>query len=337
MAPSSQEQQRPTRRESIQALPSNNKIVLHSIKAGFAFSFAFANAICYDLTSRFFTMMTGNTLILANATLQWNTEEMVFTAALIAFFICGGACYDGVSFWLKNEDRVVKLFVVPSCITLGVASDVIQYVMGSCSSGMSGDDCTGNYLYFLTPMAILAGMITSYLMVHPDGIITHLLTNHVKVPPNTALAQVMKGKQGGDVWEKACVSIMVITSFFIGSLGGTLVSEGILVRYSKGQFTPIFICFSLSMAGLALMHFTLCEKFCYNYELENRVVEKIRDTYAHAKLAANANGNQDLFKDIENEIIDNMRNIFASSRNTWNTSASRNLVMGIEDESESER
>jgi hypothetical protein len=164
------------RRESIQALPSNNKIVLHSIKAGFAFSFAFANAICYNLTYRFFTMMTGNTLILANATLQWNTEEMAFTAALIAFFICGGACYDGVSLWLKNEDRVVKLFVVPSSITLGVASDVIQYVMGSCSSGMSGDDCTGNYLYFLTPMAFLAGVITSYLIVHPDGIVTHLLT-----------------------------------------------------------------------------------------------------------------------------------------------------------------
>ena len=338
MAPqTSSQEQRPqlARRESIQALPSNNKIVLHSIKAGFAFSFAFANAICYNLTLRFFTMMTGNTLILANATLQWNTEEMAFTAALIALFICGGACYDGVSFWLKNEDRVVKLFVVPSCITLGVASDVIQYVMGSCSSGMSGDDCTGNYLYFLTPMAILAGMITSYLMVHPDGIITHLLTNHVKVPPKMALTRVMKGKQG-DVWEKACVSIMVITSFFMGSLGGTLVSEGILTRYSKGQFTPIFVCFSSVMAGLTLMHFTLCEKFCYNYELENRVVEKIRDTYAHAKLAANANGNQDLLNDIENEFIDNMRNMFASSRNSTRASASRNLMMGIEEDSESE-
>jgi hypothetical protein len=145
----------------------------------------------------------------------------------------------------------------------------------------------------------------------------------------------MEGKQG-DVWEKACVSIMVIASFFIGSLGGTLVSEGILTRYSKGQFTPIFICFSSVMAGLALMHFTLCEKFCYNYELENRVVEKIRDTYAHAKLAANANGNQDLFKDFENEFMEklvNMRNIFASSRSI---SGSRDLMMGIEEESESE-
>ena len=41
----------------------------------------------------------------------------------------------------------------------------------------------------------------------------------MKVPPKMALTRVMKGKQG-DVWEKACVSIMVITSFFIGSLGG---------------------------------------------------------------------------------------------------------------------
>ena len=41
------------------------------------------------------------------------------------------------------------------------------------------------------------------------------------------------------------------------------------------------------------------------------MVEKIRDTYAHAKLAANANGNgnQDLLNDIENEFINNMRNM----------------------------
>ena len=112
---------------------------------------------------------------------------MAFTVALIAFFICRGACYDGVSLWLKNEDRVVKLFIVLSCITLGIASDVIQYVMGSCSSGMSGDYCTGNYLYFLTPIALLSGVITFYLIIYPYGIITSLLTNNVNIPLYKAL------------------------------------------------------------------------------------------------------------------------------------------------------
>mmetsp|Transcript_5651 Transcript_5651/g.10207 ORF Transcript_5651/g.10207 Transcript_5651/m.10207 type:complete len:487 (+) Transcript_5651:271-1731(+) len=264
----------------VTALPSSNKAVLVGIKASFSFSWAFMNAICYFLTGRCFSMMTGNTVILSVETSQWKTKEMMLTATLITLFVCGGAAYDSVSLWLKNEDKVVKLYVVPSCIFLGVASDVIQFVMGSCSSGRSGDECTGMYLYFLTPMALLAGNITSYLATHPDGIITHMITAHMKIFPNAALKRVFQGKGGS--WEKACLSFLVITFFFLGGLSGALVSEQVLVRYSKGRFTPLFTSFAIIMAALTLMHFTLCEQFCYKYQLENKIIEK-----AQAIISAN--------------------------------------------------
>ena len=139
------------RKSLVQALPSSDKAILLGIKASFAFSWAFMNAVCYYLTSRFFTMMSGNTLILANETLQWQTEEMAFTAVLICLFVLGGAAYEGVSLVLMDDDKTVKRFTVPSCIVLGVLADVIQYVLGSCSTGIAGQ-CSGNELYFLSPM-----------------------------------------------------------------------------------------------------------------------------------------------------------------------------------------
>ena len=141
-------------------LQTNEKWILHSIKGGFAFSWAFVNAICYFLSGRFFTMMTGNTLILAVETLQWKTEEMLFTATLIALFVIGSALFDGLSFWLKNEDKVVKYFVVPFGLLLGVVSDVLWFVQRGRGSGClselsgttSGDGCTDGHPYYLTPM-----------------------------------------------------------------------------------------------------------------------------------------------------------------------------------------
>ena len=86
----------------------------------------------------------------------------------------------------------------------------------------------------------------------------------------------MKGKRGEG--EKAWVSFFVITSFFLGSLAGVFASEGILVRYNTGSLTPVFTCFSAVMVCLTLMHFTLCEQFCYDCQKEEEVIEKVRAT-----------------------------------------------------------
>lgn len=131
------------------------------------------------------------------------------------------------------------------------------------------------------PTASLAGMVTDYLIVHPDGITTHFITYHMQNVPRITLNRVIKGKRGQG--EKAWVSIMVITVFFLGSLLGALASENILGIATKGSFIPAFSIFSFALTGLVLMHFKLCEQFCYNYQKETQVIEKVRHTM-------NANG-----------------------------------------------
>ena len=126
------------------------------------------------------------------------------------------------------------------------------------------------------PKASLAAIVTEYLIAHPDGITTHFITYHSQNVPRIALRRLMKGKRGEG--EKAWVSFFVITSFFLGSLAGVFASEGILVRYNTGSLTPVFTCFSAVMVCLTLMHFTLCEQFCYDCQKEEEVIEKIRDT-----------------------------------------------------------
>jgi len=170
------------RKSSLDALPKDNKAVLLSIKASMAFAFAFMNGVCFNLTSRFFNLMTGNTLILAAETAHWKTTEMLLTATLIILFVCGGGAYDA-AFYKYDDEKVVKLFVMPICIILGVISDEIQYALGSCSAGIQGDKCSGKYLYFLAPMAFAAGIMTSYLNQHPDGIVTNMVTGHMKSFP----------------------------------------------------------------------------------------------------------------------------------------------------------
>ena len=121
-------------------------------------------------------MMTGNILILAVDTVQWKTEKMLFTGTLIALFVIGSAAFDGMSFWLKNEDKVVKFFVVPFGILLGVVSDVIWFVQRARGSGSgclsvsgttSGDGCTGgHHPYYLTPMGEKSCSCCSHFLEH---------------------------------------------------------------------------------------------------------------------------------------------------------------------------
>ena len=124
-------------------------------------------------------------------------------------------------------------------------------------------------------------MVTDYLFVHPDGITTQLITIHMQNVPRITLRRVINGKRGEG--EKAWVSILVITLFFLGSLLGALASEVILGIATKGSFIPAFTMFSFVLTGLVLMHFKLCEQFCYNYQKEMQVIEKVRHTM-------NANG-----------------------------------------------
>ena len=90
-------------------------------------------------------------------------------------------------------------------------------------------------------------MVTDYLFVHPDGITTQLITYHMQNVPRITLRRVINGKRGEG--EKAWVSILVITLFFLGSLLGALASEVILGIATKGSFIPALSIFSFALKG----------------------------------------------------------------------------------------
>ena len=147
-------------------------------------------------------------------------------------------------------------------------------------------------------------------MAHPDGIITNLITNHMKVPAKSILQRVIQSNK--KVWEKARVSTIIIASFFTGSLVGGLASKGALERYSKGLFTPLFTSSSLVVAALTLYHFILCEKFCHNHQLESEMIEQVRATLMASGVSArsikNLNELQGMMMAIESKEMESGNN-----------------------------
>jgi len=157
--------------------------------------------------------------------------------------------------------------------------------MGSCSSmSSSGSDtgeeyeekCSGKYLSFLAPIGFLTGIVTSYLSAHPDGIIVNMVTGHMKVLPKSLLVRIIEGNKSSSNLRKGFTSAGVTTTFFLGCVAGSFLFEFVRTSYSKGYFTPIFTIFSLIMATLCFLHYTFCDQFCFNYEVEQNMMEEMR-------------------------------------------------------------
>lgn len=265
-----QKQRSVARKTLLAALPSNDKGVLVAVKSGFAFTFGFINAVLYLDTKRFATMMSGNTMLLAVQTRNWMSQEMMFSATLIILYVCGGAMYDALSLIVEDDMRLVKFVLIPMIVFCGIFSDVIQFVLGS--------------VYFASPLAFLTGIVTSYLSNHPDGIVTNLVTGHMKVLPKALIKWLFKGDSSG--MERGLTSAVIITVYFVGCLLGALVADTVSVSYSEGHFTPIFSVISVVFGVLCYLHNTLCEKFCSNYELESQLIKMARATMIQNRCAA---------------------------------------------------
>eukprot|EP00579_Thalassiosira_antarctica_P004751 CAMPEP_0201881464 /NCGR_PEP_ID=MMETSP0902-20130614/11770_1 /ASSEMBLY_ACC=CAM_ASM_000551 /TAXON_ID=420261 /ORGANISM="Thalassiosira antarctica, Strain CCMP982" /LENGTH=313 /DNA_ID=CAMNT_0048409683 /DNA_START=37 /DNA_END=978 /DNA_ORIENTATION=+ len=269
------------------ALTSNEKAALFAIDSAFSFSWGFVNATVYLLTGRFCTMMSGNTLILAIETSDWKSEEMMVTATLIILYVCGGAVYDALWISFKDKGRVVKLFVIPTIVIMGILADVLQYMMGGCSAGVhDGAKCSGKYLYFLSPVAFLSGVATSYSSTHGDGIATNMVTGHMKVMPTAILKRILQGES--TTLEKGRSSAAITTFFFLGCLSGALAYDPILMSFSprKGYYTPIFTVFSCVIAMLCFLHYSLCEQLFLSRELEQELVERMRTSLMQVNKSA---------------------------------------------------
>lgn len=194
---------------SSEVFTRREKNILVIVKSGFAFSWGFLNAVIF-LTSRFATIMTGNLVSLAAEVRAWRVEEMLLSLTLIMVYIFAGVVYKYMSIRL-HQNRVV-LYLIPTVVSLGATADVLQYVLEGCSSP---DFCSGNKLYFLTPVSMLTGLVAAgYWTEHCDGVTTTLMTNHMIVFPTTVLSVLLKECHNYDhLKEKSRQSVSIIFSF----------------------------------------------------------------------------------------------------------------------------
>jgi uncharacterized membrane protein YoaK (UPF0700 family) len=259
------------------------KTILLALKAAFAFSWGFINAIIYLVSGRFATMMTGNLLLLAMSTKEWAVEDMSVTAVLIIAYILGGAVYDVL--FIKFNDKGILRYLIPSIIIMGVLTDVLQYSIDSCSD-MERDitsQCRfeGKSLYSLTPISIMTGMIATSCTHHADGDNTTLMTGHMRIFPH-ACVNIMLAKNDDlesninrDLLkEKARTSFALVSSCFLGVLTGAFSEATVVSVITERNFSPVFSIFGCWMATLCLLRHTLCERFFIHHRSLNAEINK---------------------------------------------------------------
>ena len=246
------------------------KTILLALKAAFAFSWGFINAIIYLVSGRFATMMTGNLLLLAMSTKEWAVEDMSVTAVLIIAYILGGAVYDVLSFFFDGKG--ILRYMVPSIIIMGVLTDVMQYSIDTCSD-MEEDitsqcRCEGICLYSLTPISIMTGMIATSCSHHPDGDNTTLMTGHMRIFPHACVNIMLAKKYDLDsninrdlLMEKARTSFVLVSSCFVGVLTGAFNEATVVSEITERNFFPVFSIFGCWMATLFFLRHRLCERF----------------------------------------------------------------------------
>jgi len=240
------------------------KRIMLAIKNASAFSWGFLNTIVFHIASRFAMVMTGNLIILATEASTWKVEEMVLTLTIIMAFIFAGSAYTFISI-LVHQNTVV-LYLIPLIVSLGVMADILQYVSDGCTSR---DNCSGNHLYFLTPISILIGLVsTGYQGNNPDGINTSSMEDHLTVNPKTIVHILFTECRDRDyLIEKCRRSVSIILNFCLGVIAANSMREGIWIRYSQGQFTPLFSCFGIIVAILIFIHYNYCTRFFEHHRL----------------------------------------------------------------------
>jgi hypothetical protein len=98
----------------------------------------------------------------------------------------------------------------------------------------------------------MTGLIASgYCSAHPDGIITTMMTGHMRIPPNAILKILLIEDPNRELLkQKAWTSAAHITSFFVGSIAGAYSKDLILMTYEQRRFCPVFTYFGCCMATL---------------------------------------------------------------------------------------
>lgn len=258
------------------------KRILLIIKSLYALTWGFLNAVTFMISSRYATMMTGNLIQLAVEVAAWRVEEMLLTASLIAAYIFGGVAYEALDIVVDDEYRVLAV-AMPAVVVMGVVGDVWRYTMQSCAGG---EKCDGRYLFFLTPISFMTGIVAGgYCNSHQDGVMSILMTGHMRVAPNALLQMYLPGRKNGVrakeaaarivLRERAVLSMSMITAYFCGVLAGDIVEDLVRERYWRHEFSPVFTPVGLFLAATCMTHSQLCKRFSEHHRRKEAKAEKI--------------------------------------------------------------
>ena len=278
-----------------------NRLVrrLFLIKFIFAFEFGFINGITFLLSTRFATMMSGNTLTLAHELVKIKShgDELgpaAFTFCLILSYEVGAALFYFVWYegdgWIADciyflrrcfgrreeetvsldmlqdeldaiKQKVVLYFVMFVALTMGPLADILKFTTG-CFKAEKEDGCKYSGLYYLCPIAFITGAVAGgYLTVHPTGVTTNMITGHLGKVSQLAMKIVSPSPDATKVdWDGLKLSTGIIICFFGGALVGFTIPKA---DHNFTHYHPIFTLFGLTLALLVKAFDTTYERLVH--------------------------------------------------------------------------
>lgn len=177
---------------------------------GLAFAVGWSDVLCLLQYQAFGTMMTGNTIFLAQSLVQRHPVDALFYASLIVCFSLGQILYQTVD---SRVSRGAATLLSPVVFGLTLVEDMLVYIFP-------------NSRFPLCLLGTVLGLVTA-LATEIDGVVVNVVTGHIQ-----RITKAIYLRKREDV------SVAVLFSFFLGVCGATvLVESGV---YDNNKPLPIF-------------------------------------------------------------------------------------------------
>jgi len=235
---------------------SQERIKLMFVKSCFAIIWGITNVIVVFSTqnrdgggARYATMMTGNTIILAEDVYHVNDNKdyigIIFTVGMMFSYLLGSCCFNICWFSTAKDKRGFVIFgAFITTILMGVLADVLRFTL------KNNDKVK---VFFCLPISTIAGIISSgYCERVAYGRESSQLTGHFS---NVALhiAKRATAKLSDEERENFYMSLIIISFYFVGAIIGYTLEKWV----NSDDFTPIYITVSTLLSILVLIHYRL--------------------------------------------------------------------------------
>ena len=201
---------------------------------GLAFTVGWADVLCLLRYGAFGTMMTGNTMFLAQSVVLARWTLVGFYAAVIGAFCAGQAFYRAV-------DRVVAKGTSGTSVAPAVlALSFLQDGLGSAFPGR------WHVALLSAELGIVCGLANDV-----DGVVVNMVTGHIQRVANAAFDFAVRDEVRDRQFRQSCA---VLFSFFLGVCGGTLATARGRAYRARNAFLPVFSPLGLAFAALLCLH-----------------------------------------------------------------------------------